>query len=389
MKDRSWLALWVTLAAQALVTFQLSIAPVIAPAVAPTLGIDPSQVGVFTAVAYVFAVLTGAFFGPWIDRIGPVRFTCFAVLSAGVGGLLSTGGSALLLVSAALVGAGYGGTNPSAAAILGRHAPARSAGFFFALKQTGVPLGVALAGLTMTVAVASLGWRLAVSVASVVAIGCALLILRTAPLLEERDRARTTQQVSAWSSLREVVTRPELRRLSLMSLAYAMAQQAFVTYVVSLLVARGLPLSTAGAMLAASQVASVIVRVSTGHVSDKWIEPRTMLAGLGFSMALACAGLALLPDAPPLAWVAVLMLFAGATTMGWNGVFFAQLVRIVPREDLAKTAGGTQAFTFGGATLGPFFFALLLREGYSYTLGYLAFGSVAALAALAMAKRSQ
>jgi putative component of membrane protein insertase Oxa1/YidC/SpoIIIJ protein YidD len=32
MKDRSWLALWVTLAAQALVTFQLSIAPVIAPA---------------------------------------------------------------------------------------------------------------------------------------------------------------------------------------------------------------------------------------------------------------------------------------------------------------------------------------------------------------------
>jgi MFS family permease len=342
---------------------------------------------VFTAVAYVFSVLTGIFFGPWIDRIGPVRFTCFAVLAAGLGGMLAMGGASLLLVSAALVGAGYGGTNPSAAAILGRHAPARSAGFFFALKQTGVPLGVALAGLTMTVAVASLGWRLAVFVASAVAIVSAIAILRTAPLLEERDRVKTAQQVSAWSSLRVVVTRPELRRLSLMSLAYAMAQQAFVTYAVSLLVARGLPLSTAGAMLAASQVASVIVRVSTGHISDKWIEPRTMLVALGLSMGLACVGLALLPDAPPLVWVAILMLFAGATTMGWNGVFFAQLVRIVPREDLAKTAGGTQAFTFGGATLGPFLFALLLREGYSYTLGYLAFGAVAALAAMVIGRQ--
>jgi MFS family permease len=384
MKVRSWLALWVTLIAQALITFLLAIAPVVAPAVAPTLGIDPARVGVFTALAYVFAIISGALFGPWINRIGPIRFTCYVLLTGSAGAVIGTAGGAWLLVAAALVGAGYGGTNPSAAAILGRHAPAKSAGFFFALKQTGVPLGVALAGVTMTWAVAAAGWRPAVwTAAAITAVG-ALVVLRTAPLLEDEEQRRSSRPASAWASIAEVVRRPAVRQLATVSLAYGMAQQAFVTFSVSLLVHAGVSLSTAGLMLAGSQAASVVVRITTGHVSDRLFEPRSMLVALGFLMALACAALAALPTSPPAVLAAIAMAFAGATTMGWNGIFFAQLVRIVPREELAKVSGGTQAFTFGGAVLGPYLFYLLLNAGGSYPVGFLFFGAMAAGAAVLM-----
>ena len=385
MTPRPWLALQVTLAAQMLATFVISIAPVLAPAVAPKLGVAAQQVGMFTGTAYLFAMISGLALGPWINRVGPVRATQLVLATAALGALLTTqGGGASLLVAAALIGIGYGGANPSAAAILGRHVPAHAAGLFFALKQAGVPAGVALAGLLLPIGLVWPGWRETVWLLAGVCLLLAGLFAPTARLLEPAERGAAPRGLAFAGSLLQVMRHPALRRLSLMSTAYAMTQLGFLTFSVSLLVHLGVPLALAAGLLAASQVAAVATRIGMGHVADRWIAPRLLLGLLGLAMALASLTLALLPAAPPVPVAALVRVLTGATTMGWNGVFFAQLVRVVPREELAQSSGGTQFFTFAGSMLGPYLFSQLLGLGGSYALGYCLLAALAALASLAM-----
>ena len=145
------LALVAMLAVQMLASMIMSTAAVLSPAVAPLLSLPPERVGLFVAVAYLAAMTAGLPTGRWVARWGGVRVRQASLLSLALGALLASVGDVRTLVPAALcIGFGYGLSNPSAAAVLARHVPAQSSGLFFSMKQAGVPLGVAVAGLAAT-----------------------------------------------------------------------------------------------------------------------------------------------------------------------------------------------------------------------------------------------
>jgi MFS family permease len=385
--QRPWLALSGTMAVQLLASLCLSAAAVMAPVVAPSLGIAPSAVGVFVGCAYLFAMVVGLGSGGWVPRWGAMRVSQAAMGVIALGMAAATAGQPLaLLLAAVLVGAGYGCTNPAAAALLAFHAPARSPGLFFSLKQAAVPIGVTLAGLLLPVGLALFGWR---ATAWLAVLACILVVIWFGPLAARLEPPRGDAVRPAgpgWlSSLRQAVGAPALRRLSLMSLAYAMTQQGFLTFVVSLLhLQLGVPLAAAAGLLAASQVGSTLMRVALGHVADRWVRPRLLLAGIGLLMSLGCLALGLLPTSASLPLLALVVVACGTTAAGWNGVFFAELVRNVRREDMAATAGGTQFFTFAGGMAGPLLFSQLVRWTDSYASGYLLLAAVSALAAAGM-----
>ncbi|TFZ04409.1 MFS transporter [Ramlibacter rhizophilus] len=386
---RPWLGLQATLATQVLATFSLSVAPVLAPAVAPQLGLAPERVGLFTGLAYALAMLAGLGSGAWVARHGATRLmqAAMACMAAGLL-LMAVGEPGLFLLAAIVMGAGYGSTNPATADILGRHAPLRSAGLFFALKQTGVPIGVGLAGLLMPLGLAVLGWQASLFAAGASSLVLALLLQRVARSLDARDArdaAPAPAQAGWGEAMRLVLRRPGLRNLSLGSFAYAMAQLGFLTFVVALLhLERGLPLGVAAGLLSASQLVCVFVRVGTGYLSDRWASPRTVLAALGVGAAASFTLLALLPASAPTSLLAVAVMACGATSMGWNGVYFAQIVRSVEPHELAASAGAVQFFTFGGGLVAPVLFGLWLAQGASHASGYLALAGVAGAGAVLM-----
>jgi MFS family permease len=391
LAQRPWLALQCTLAVQMFASFVLSAAPVLAPAVGPGLGIAPERVGLFVGAAYLLAMLSGLRTGHWCARAGPTRVSQVLLLGLAVGLAVATAGTpALLLCAAALVGISYGAANPAAAAILGRHAPRGSTGLFFAMKQAGVPLGVALAGLAMPLGLATLGWQ---ATAWLAALAAVLLAVALSPAQRRLDpRAQGPLPTGAWTALLATLREPALRRLSLMSMAYAMTQLGFITFVVGLLhLEHGLPFATAAALLAASQVACTAARIGFGHAADRWASPGRLLGFLGWAMSACCLALALLPADAGLAWVALAVLACGATAMGWNGVFFAELVRIVPSERMSSVAGATQFFTFAGSMLGPVLFGALVQAGSSYAFAYGLFAVLGAAAGTSMllASRAQ
>lgn len=392
-------ALAAMLGVQVLATLALVAASVLAPAVAPRLGLPPARIGLYMAVAYLAAMLAGLRCGHWVARHGPVRVSQAALLASAAGAAAAaTAGSAgsaapavaaVLLLAAGAIGVGYGLVNPAAAAVLSHHAPAQARGLFFSIKQTGVPLGVALAGLLMPAGLAALDWQ---ATALAVAVACALAALALQPLRAPLDPPAAPDAAAPAGIgvlLRRVWHTPRLRRLSLASLAYAATQQAFVTFLVSMLnLGLGWSLALAAGVLSASQAVATGARIGFGALADRWGAPGRLLAQLGAAMSLGCLALAALAAAAgaPAALVVAAALGCAATAMGWNGVFFAELALRVPRHEMAPVAGATQFFTFAGGMLGPLLFGEALRAGAGWPLAWCALAAVPAAAALMMAR---
>lgn len=374
---------------QTMAALTLSAAAVLAPAVAPLLGLAPERVGLYAAVAYLAAMLFGLRAGQWVARWGALRLSQVALAAAALGALVAgVGPAGTVLLAAVAIGVGYGLVNPAATAVLAYHVPVHARGLYFSIKQTGVPIGVALAGLSMPLGLATLGWR---STVLALAGACIALLLLLQPMVARLEPPPiTAAPVGAAALLRQVWRTPALRRLSLTSLAYAMTQQCFVTFIVSLLhLELGWSLAAAAGLLALSQAVSTASRVGFGALADRWRTPAHLLALLGVAMGLACVALALPGPGTTKALVFAAALACSATAMGWNGVFFAQLAHSVPREQMARISGATQFFTFTGGMVGPLLFGEFVRAGGSYALAYAGLALVPATAGVLMWRQAQ
>ncbi len=399
-RTRPLLALAATLSVQTLGSMVLTIPSVIAPAVAPSLGLGADRVGLFVGIAYFAAMLSGLASGNWVGRVGAVAVSQAAMAACAFGAFVAIAGSPLPLVLAAvLVGAGYGLINPSSTSLLGQHAPASNRGFFFSLKQTGVPLGVALSGLAMPWGLRALGWRPSTAAAGATCVLLALLLWPAVARLEprfgrgrrERNAAPPSPGADAAAStpgLTAVLRDRRVLRLSLMSFTFAFTQLCFVTFLVSYLnLTLGRSLALAAGILAGAQVMSTAARIAWGVVADRWVDPAVLLGGTGLAMAASSLGLALLPASAGDAAIVLAALACAATAMGWNGVYFAELARLSKPGEFAGMAGASQFFTFSGSMAGPIVFAEIIRHGGSYAGAYAALALLPAAAGAMMLRQ--
>lgn len=387
---RPALALASMLLVQMLAATTFVAASVLAPAVAPTLGIAPERIGLYAGLGYLAAMISGLRSGAWVARLGAMRLTQLGLACCAAGALLAgLGPPQALLGAAALIGVGYGVVNPTSAAVLSQHAPEGARGLFFSVKQTGVPLGVALAGLVMPAGLALLGWRFT---AVAVAATCAAMSLALWPTVARLEPPRPDPAEAAAQApmalLRRVWRAPTLRVLSLTSLTYTLTQQVYVTFIVSMLnLTLGWTLAAAAGLLALSQGVAALARIAFGSVGDRWVPPGWVMVGLGAAMAASCLGLAAAAAGTlPWALVGAAALACAGTAMGWNGVFYGALTQLVPRSEVAGISGAAQFFTFAGGMLGPLLFGEAVRAGAGYPLAWVVVALIPATAAAALAR---
>jgi hypothetical protein len=79
----------------------------------------------------------------------------------------------------------------------------------------------------------------------------------------------------------------------------------------------------------------------------------------------------------------------GLSSIGWNGLYYAEITRLAGAENAGAVTGGASFFIYAGVLGGPALFALSYGYlgSYSTTLYTLAVISIVALAALAIAFR--
>lgn len=369
----SWLPLGATLSFQALISMAALTIPAIAPAISSDANIPASYVGLFIALVYGASMASSVASGDLIRKLGAVRVTqiCLLLCAAGLG-LSAVGNIPFFVAGAILLGAGYGPITPASSHVLVKTTPRHLMSLVFSVKQTGVPLGGALAGVLAPLLVLAGGWRLAVLAVGAGCIGvCALAQAVRGQFDDDIDPKWRVGARGVSRSLRIVASVPALRRLAASSFLFSAVQLCLVTFLVTYLT-RGLGMSLvqAGLMLAVAQGAGVVGRIVWGALADRCGRPLLVLAGLGGGMALGALAMALLaPTWPQLITVLASALF-GATAIGWNGVYLAEVARQAPAGQAVEATGGTLFFTFFGVLVGPPMFALVVESGGSYALAF-------------------
>ncbi len=382
-----------TLAVQMLGAMALLTVPVLAPAAARDVGLPAAYVGLYIALAYGASMLSSLACGDLIRRLGAIRVSQLCLLLCAGGSLLAAGGTLGFFAASALcMGMGYGPMTPASSHVLARTTSAKAMSLVFSVKQTGVPLGGAVAGALVPALVLGMGWRLALAA---VAAACLLVALLAQPIRETLDADREPRRRIHFGSLagplRVVLGTPEVRRLAIMSLVYSSLQLCLVTYLVTYLTGSvGYSLVQAGFMMSAAQAAGVGARIGWGALADRTRNPVGVLAFIGCGMAVgALATGAFERTSPPLLVAAVCAWF-GATAISWNGVYLAEVARRAPQGRAVEATGGSLAFTYFGVLVSPPLFGLAAEHGAGFGVAFtfLALPAVACAAWVWLSHRS-
>ncbi|MBS0519331.1 MAG: MFS transporter [Proteobacteria bacterium] len=359
------------LAIQVMISLSVLSLSVMMPAVAQDLSIDPKLVGIFTAIIYaVAAVMALAAAGP-ILQLGAVRVCQAALLMAAIGLALNSMALVVATVLAvACIGAAQGPINPASAHILAQRVPREYFGMVFSLKQTGVPIGFALAGLVFPWLLSFMGWRGASLTAAGAAVLAAILVEPLRPRLDVVSRSGHTSS-GIWRSIRFVMAHEQLRVLGCSAFIYVIAQHTFTFYLVTYLYEHcGLSIARAGALLSASQLVGTGVRLVSGGMGDRF--PRILLLGwTGIGMAIGSIAVGLLDETTPFWLIALAVLCYGSVVISWNGTSQAEFAHLSPPGEAAAIAAVQTALAFSGAVFGPPLFALIASQ-VSYRAAFLA-----------------
>lgn len=373
--DNGWGPLAITLAIQAMVAMAMLTVPAMAPRVGEAIGVSPTYIGVYIAVAYAGAMIASLVSGAGVGRYGCIRVSQAGLLVCALGLALSAVPSVWALAAGAvLVGIGYGPVTPASSHLLARTTPAQRMSLVFSIKQTGVPLGGALAGAIVPGLQGLIGWQQALLAVAAACVVCALVSqpLR-AQFDADRDPRRHLGLGNFLQPVKLVLSHPALRMLAGCSFVFSIAQLSLTTYLVTYLTDRLLyGLVAAGAVMSVSQFGAVIGRVLWGWLADRWCGARRMLAILGTVMVLATLATALLTPEMPRALVVLVLFLFGASAIGWNGIYLAEVARQAPAGLAGMATGGTLAMTFFGVVIGPPLFGAVSGAFDSYRAGFAA-----------------
>lgn len=371
---RNWGPLLLTLVIQAMVAMALLTLPVIAPVVASALQVSPALVGLYVSVTYAGAMVATLMGGATVARMGAIRVSQWGLLLCALGLLLcAVPWLPAMVLGAVLIGLGYGPITPASSHLLARTTSRHQMSLVFSIKQTGVPLGSMLAGAVVPPLVLLIDWQLSMVMVAGLCLLCAGV---SQALRADLDNDRQVDVRIRWGSLIEpirlVLAHPALFTMASCSFLFSMVQLSLTTYLVTFLhddLTYGLV--AAGLALSVTQLGGMGGRVVWGYVADRWLGARPMLMLLASMMAMGALSSAFLTPDTPHGWVIAILVAFGASAIGWNGVYLAEVARRAPSGTASMATGGTLAFTFLGVVVGPPMFGALSGLFGTYRAGFI------------------
>ncbi|MBO1073236.1 MFS transporter [Roseomonas marmotae] len=390
------LPLWVsalvaTLIVQTVSSFASLAIPLLGPPLMDRAGLPPEGIGLVSAMASAGICWCLACGGPMLAHHGPIRTLQIGLALMALGLLLLSQPLGLIgLLGALAIGFGSGPNTPAGSQILIRAAPPRHRTLIFSIKQAGVPLGGALAGLVLAPLVLAKGLSVALGVVIALTV---LSILVVQPFRRRLDGERKGGQpgwagalLSPAALARSVSTlraHPSLPLLTALGISFSIMQACLMAFTATYAVTRhGASLAEAGRIVALMQGASMFGRIFLGWVADRMGRALPHLALQAVASAMAVTLLVMTGDHGRWALYGCAAL-VGFTAIGWNGVHIAELARVAPLHLVSDVTSAASLFGFVGSVSGPLAFTLLVSWSGSYDLAFLLMAAQLACVGLA------
>jgi sugar phosphate permease len=354
--------------------------PSLGPAIRGAYGLTLGEVGLAFAAVTGGGMLTLVPWGALTDRIGerPVMAAGLAGCAVALVGAATASTYPALLVALLIAGMfGSSATGASGRAVMGWFARSER-GFALGIRQMALPMGGALASLTLPSLIDVHGLDAAfVALAGLCATAAlaSLLFMRDPPPAPSARPAPPapppTRDARIW-------------RLGAGGALLVCAQASMLGFIVLFLHdARDVSAAVAAAALGALQIVGALVRIVAGRRSDREglrIAPMRRIAARNAGLLVAVGVLATGPGALLYPVLAV----AAVSTMSWNGLAFTAAAEISGRARAGTAMSMQNTLISVGGVLAPTAFGVLV-ELTSWTAAYvvLAIAPLAAFVVLA------
>lgn len=312
--------------------------PVLAPTIKSHYGLSLPQVGY---------VLAGASYGmtfmllPWgwlADRLGERRVIAIGLAGAALALVAAAFSHSVWALVGALALAGGSGAAvipASGRAVMGWFAPEQR-GLALGIRQTGVPLGSALAALSLPAIDRTGGLTAAFLALAAVSTGGAAA---TAAWLRRAEHGAGHDAPPAASPGGRPLQDRRIWRMTLSGALLFPAQSCMLGFVVVFLHQnRAVATGAAGIVLAAIQVLGGGLRIAAGRWSDSVGTRVGPLRILAWTMAVALAVLAASTHAPLVVLVPAIVL-AGSVSISWNGLVYTATAEVAGRRHSGTALG--------------------------------------------------
>lgn len=370
-RGEGWRVLVATTWVQVLCSGGMLLVPTLAPQVAAAFGVPTGWVGLQVSLLYGVAMLASLQSAVLARRLGGCRASQLAMALVVAGCVLALIGTPLaLLATTLLLGLAYGFTSPAAAELLSRFTPPERRNLVYSIKQTGVPLGGVLAGLLAPPLAALWNWQAAFLAVGVACLATLLLLQPQRGRWDaSRDPGVRMQRAGSLGVLRRY---PAMRWLGATGFCLSAAQLSLLSFAVAYMVEELLlSLVMAGAIVSLVHMAGVSGRLGWGALADRLGASLPVLFGLAGIIAVIFFLLAVLGTAVPTWLTITLMVIAGATAVGWNGVYLGEVARRCRPGEVGEATAAVLVLTYMGVLVGPALFSLIVWLTGSYAVGFL------------------
>ena len=356
------------LLAQVAVSVIVQGAPTLAPFAQGDLGLTRGQVGLFNSalMAGSLSMMLGA---GWVGDVTGERTAlvggnlicglfCFAML----------GTSSFAAALAVLFMAGVGGAFPTPAGsktVMGWFPPALR-GTAMGIRQTGIPLGGALAAALLPAIALTAGWRVALAMGG---LGCLLtaavcLLAYRNPPTPDAAAARAVAEPPVPQAGRHIIT------LGVAGGLLTLGQFTLITYLaIFLRETQHIPVAVSATLLMAAQLTGAAGRILWGVGSDRLFggrrKPALLLANL--ISALGALVLGILPADTSLWLIAPLVVVYAFNTLGWHGNWVALLVELGGSARQGRTVSQGMSIMYPSIIVLPPLFGWFVDHTHSWT----------------------
>ena len=352
----------------------LSIPPLI-PFIQPELNLNYTQVGSIMGFLYFGAVIMSLPAGWLTDKLGVKRMVLLCQVFIGFFVVLfSLIGSYFMAVLFAFgIGLGYGMVNPPTTKGIMTLVKREKRGMAMSVKQTGVPIGSAIAAGLLPPLALRFSWGFSFVLAGIIIILAGLL----SPVLYQQSREKADSfPIDSEEASQINPKKPyQIKNIILLGIGGAfcsLVQIALVTYIILYLRdAKKLDLVLAGFCLTLVNIGGILGRIFWGVMSD-WLFKGSrkgtlkLIVSLIFFVSLVL-GLNLHLS---LALLFFIVFLFGFSAIGWNGVYHAFVGELAGKEMAGKAIGLSMTITFLGNMIGPILFGKIIDATSSYSLAW-------------------
>jgi sugar phosphate permease len=274
-----------------------------------------------------------------------------------------------------LAGMGHGPINPATGKAVMLWFSKEGRATAMGIKQTGIPIGGALAAATIPTIALILAWRKAIIISGAISLISVLvcLLFYKDPTKGDVDKIHQPLPLSViW----KIFKNRDLMILSSLTIVFLSLQASLETYLI-LFCKNSLQYSivTAGYFLSLAYIGGIVGRLAWGSISDFWLGGRrkVILMMIGGLSSVLCLTFAFLSHGSPIWSIAVAVFLFGSSAFGWNAIHLTWVAELAGSSLAGMATGVSLSIGLVGVLLGPPLFGYIIDKTSSYLNAWLFF----------------